>query len=211
MSAAAVEQELQCPDCDFVAQTRTGLSSHLRSKHGIQGMPKAEKVEPDLDEQTLREVDEAVNAATQALTAKVAELDAAIAEGDRKLRQQKATRKYLASRLRAINPDALPEGKPGPKQGKQTMHDRQRGLLKDPEKIAAIESYVRQIDGEFLATKVYEMMRADRPNGAPEASSEAVRYVIRQMHERGELRAVAITRGGGQSYAVIGGSNGASS
>lgn len=155
------------------------------------------KIDPaTLDADLVREVDAAMNAATEALVAKLDAIDNDIAASERQVKALKATRRYLAQRLRVLGITVAASGpkKPEPRRPSQDK------FPSDPKRVAEVRQAVEAYDGEFLASDIHRKMSEN--GGAP--GVDAVRAVIRHMHEHGEIRAVRKVRGGATMYATIG-------
>jgi len=221
--AATTEERFVCeePDCGRSYSRSRALRRHLTQSHGYPPSEKTAKnrkkvAVPDTDGTPAARVRAHLAELTTPLREELTTIDKQIeglsneieafkAAKGREIKELREMKKQIERTLRGLS------GKPASNIMKRTAASAGTGNRFDQQaKLEAVERYLTShADGlteGFTAAEVHRWMAEEGTYIA--MAPDKVRDAINVLHERGVVRADRITRGGGQSFVLIGGSNG---
>jgi len=136
---------------------------------------------------------------------RINELDAKIIEAQKVVDDLKAQRREVETQLRKLDPDTTVPG-PKPKTSPSSAWGQ-----KDAEKLDATRAFLsghKDTLGEFTSEALYRAMKD--ADVTPLPSGGKLREYLPRLNDEGTVRAHKVVKGGGMSYVVVGGTNGAS-
>lgn len=157
-------------------------------------MPYPNWPEPDVDIDS--DISEALKVATTELRKKYDEVVDELKTTEHRVLQLRSNRSYIAKRLKAFGVE-VEAAKTKPKK----QYDHKTLGLNKPELIARVRDEVAKTDGEFHTTVITSAINS---NGETHVGKDAVRNIVRMLHETGELRLVRRGKGGAPLYARVG-------
>lgn len=147
----------------------------------------------------LRDTEAPLRASLDQITAQLATLDEQRAE-------LIEARRRIESTLRTLDPDrVLPGTKPGPKP--KTAVERRFAIenVSSSEKAQRVARYLDEhadeLSNGFTASELDRRLKSN--GGSPPMSSEYVRLVLRDLHDRGVVRLDRKTKGGGKAFKIV--------
>lgn len=181
----------RCDDCGKTFKTNGALGSHRTRVHGSQELRD--------------EITQAMQTLLTPLLTRLEEIEKELEEARKRVTKLTADRNYLTTSIRRLNPDLLPESKPGPR--KLDDHAKARSqAANDPERRTAVMAAIegREWENGFTRKDIHRALVEMRTNGAPVIGKDSVDGVIGALHESGVIRVDRTVRGGAPVFKLVG-------